>query len=414
MPRSGRASALPILAFVSLLPVVSGCGGDRAERAAESDAAARGIAARIRAVENGLVARDAPPGSPPAATSLERRMMHYHVPGVSLAVIEGGRIEWARAYGVAQAGGTRAADTTTLFQAASISKVVTTTAALRLVERRRLELDRDINERLAEWQVPASPHTRGQKVTLRRILTHTSGLTVGGFAGYEPGQPLPTLIQVLNGTPPANSPPVRTDTVPGSVQRYSGGGFTVAQLAIAKAYGMPFGRAAEELVLRPAGMVHSTFRQPLPAAMEAGAASGHGADGSVVPGRWRVHPEQAAAGLWSTPSDLARLAIALQRAAAGQNASLLSPELAREMLSPQAGPSGLGFVVTGDGDRRIFRHSGSNTGFRARMVAFVNGGRGAVVMTNGDGGTELIDEIFESIARAYAWPVPADAVRARE
>jgi CubicO group peptidase (beta-lactamase class C family) len=340
-------------------------------------------------------------------------MAYYHVPGVSIAVIAEGRIEWARAYGVAEAGGTHAVDTTTLFQAASISKVVTTTAALRLVEQHRLDLDRDVNERLTGWKVPASPYTREQKVTLRRIFTHTGGLTVGGFAGYEPGQPLPTLIQVLDGAPPANSPPIRTDTVPGSIQRYSGGGFVVAQLAIAEAYGRPFDQALEALVLRPAGMVHSTFAQPLPAALEARAASGHGADGSVIPGRWRVHPEQAPAGLWSTPSDLARLAIALQRAAAGENASLLSPELAREMLSPQVGPSGLGFVVLGDGDQRIFRHSGSNAGFRARMVAFVHGGRGAVVMTNGDGGSDLIDEIFESIARVYHWPTPPDAVRAR-
>jgi CubicO group peptidase (beta-lactamase class C family) len=412
MPRSGRTPALPMLAFVSLVFAVSGCGGARTEQTAEPDPATSGIAARIRAVENGLVPRDAPSGT--AATSLQRRMMHYHVPGVSIAVIAGGRIEWARAYGVAEAGGTRVVDTTTLFQAASISKVVTTTAALRLVERHRLDLDRDVNERLTGWKVPESPYTREQKVTLRRILTHTSGLTVSGFLGYEPGQPLPTLIQVLNGAPPANSPPIRTDTVPGSIQRYSGGGFTVAQLAVSEAYGQPFDRALEDLVLRPAGMVHSTFVQPLPAALEAGAASGHGVDGSVITGRWRVHPEQAAAGLWSTPSDLARLAIALQRAAAGENAGLLSPELAREMLSPQVGPSGLGFVVMGDGDQRIFRHSGSNVGFRARMVAFVNGGRGAVVMTNGDGGAELIDEIFESIARAYGWPTPPDAVRARE
>ena len=258
-----RTAALRMLAFASLLPLAGGCGNARTERAVEPETGAPGAAARARAVENGLVARDASPGSAPA--SLERRMMHHHVPGVSVAVIAGGRIEWARAYGVTEAGGARAVDTATLFQAASISKVVATTAALRLVERRRLELDRDINERLTGWRVPPSPHTREEKVTLRRILTHTGGLTVSGFAGYEPGQPVPTLFQLLNGTPPANSPPVRTDTVPGSAQRYSGGGFTVAQLAIAEASGMPFDRAAEALVLHPAGMTRSTFRQPLPA-----------------------------------------------------------------------------------------------------------------------------------------------------
>lgn len=331
-------------------------------------------------------------------------MRHYQVPGVSIAVIEGGRIEWARGYGVREAGGTAPVDTATLFQSASISKPVTTVAALRLVERGRLALDEDVSLRLASWRIPPSPLTVDQKVTLRRIFTHSAGLSVSGFAGYTTSEPVPTLRQVLDGTPPSNSEPVRPISVPGVEQRYSGGGFTVAQALIADAAGQPFERALRDLVLTPAGMIHSTFVQPLPTASQAHAASGHDAKGAPHPGRWRIHPELAAAGLWSTPSDLARLAISLQRSAAGQTGGILSPSMASEMLTPQMGPSGLGFVVLGEREARVFRHAGSNVGFRARMLAFVEGGRGAVVMTNGDGGAELVEEILASIARAYQWP----------
>lgn len=358
---------------------------------------------RIRTVESGLVVPDA---TAPAASraSIQERMRHYRVPGVSIAVIEGGRIEWARAYGVREAGGTVPVDAATLFQSASISKPVTTVAALRMVERGRLSLDEDVNLRLASWRVPSSPLTADRKVTLRRILTHSAGLSVSGFAGYTPGEPVPTLRQLLDGAPPANSEPVRVTSVPGAEQRYSGGGFSVAQLLVAEAAGRPFEAALRELVLSPAGMRHSTFAQPLPPASRANAASGHDSAGARVPGRWRIHPELAAAGLWSTPSDLARLAISIQRAAAGQPGGILSPPMAAEMLTPQMGPSGLGFVVLGDGEARIFRHAGSNVGFRARMLAYVEGGRGAVVMTNGDGGAELVEEILASLARAYRWP----------
>ncbi|CAA9368964.1 MAG: Beta-lactamase class C and other penicillin binding proteins [uncultured Gemmatimonadetes bacterium] len=397
-----RLSVL-LFGIATTCSLASGCQRYAPMPAEPASPATSEVELRIRMVESGLVVPDA---TAPAASgsSIEERMLHYRVPGVSVAVIEGGRIEWARAYGVREAGGTVPVDTATLFQSASISKPVTTVAALRLVERGRLALDEDVNLRLASWHIPPSPFMADEKVTLRRILTHSAGLSVSGFAGYTPGEPVPTPVQVLDGAFPAHSEPVRVTTVPGSEQRYSGGGFTVAQLLVADAAGRAFETALHDLVLAPAGMMRSTFAQPLPPALRANAASGHDPNGAPLPGRWRIHPELAAAGLWSTPSDLARLAISIQRSAAGRKGGILSRGMAAEMLTPQMGPSGLGFVVLGDGEARIFRHAGSNAGFRARMLAFVEGGRGAVVMTNGDGGTQLVEEILASIARTYRWP----------
>jgi CubicO group peptidase (beta-lactamase class C family) len=383
----------PLLAGIALASAA--CNGSTPARPAPE------AAAHIRAVEQGL--RPATDSSG-ALASIEERMKHYHVPGVSVAVIQGGRIEWARGYGVLEEGSTERVDTATLFQGASISKPVTTVAVLRLIEQGRLALDEDVNLRLASWHVPASEHTREQKVTLRRILTHSAGLGVSGFHGYAAGEPVPTLLQVLDGAAPANSGAVRVEHVPGSGQWYSGGGFTVAQLLVAEATGRPFEAALRDLVLAPAGMARSTFQQPLPASLQRSAASGHDVRGAPLPGRWRTHPEQAAAGLWSTPSELARLAIAIQRAVAGEEGGILTPAMAKEMLTTQMGPSGLGFVVRGSGAQRIFRHAGSNMGFRATMIAFVEGGGGAVVMTNGDAGDALANEIFGSISRAYGWP----------
>ena len=387
-----------------LLALAAACGRPGAAVREAAAAATGSVDARALAAESGLIPAETRDSAAAATASIVDRMKYYHVPGVSVAVIEQGRIAWARGYGVIEADRPAAIDTATLFQAASISKPVTTVAVLKLVDRGVLRLDEDVNVRLRSWHVPASEYTGESKVTLRRILTHSAGLSVSGFAGYVPGEPLPTLNQVLDGSPPANSPPVRVEFVPGTRQVYSGGGFVVAQRLVADAARKPFAAALSDLVLGPAGMVHSTFEQPLPRRLEPSAAAGHDTAGHAIAGRWRLHPEMAAAGLWTTPSDLARLAIAIQDAASRPDGGIVSRESATALLTRQMGPSALGFVVVGEGDTQIFRHSGSNVGFRAQMVAFVRGGRGAVVMTNGDGGAALTDEIIDSVARAYHWP----------
>lgn len=360
--------------------------------------------ARIRQVEQGLLPLDAPRDQTPPTTSIEERMRHYCVPGVSVAVIQNGRIEWARGYGVMEVGGAQPVDTATLFQAASISKPIAAIAALRLVEQGHLALDEDVNARLTSWRVPENEHTHEEKVTLRRILSHTAGLSVSGFRGYAQGEPVPTLTQVLDGRSPANSPPVRVGAGPGSTQRYSGGGYSVAQLLMSEVSGRSFADVMSELVLHPAGLVHSTFVQPLPESLASRAAAGHASDGTPIAGQWHVYPEQAAAGLWSTPSDLARLVIEIQRSAAGHEGGMLSPAMTRQMLTRHGGSYGLGFNLAGEGEGRIFRHSGANMGFRAQLAAYTETGQGAVVMTNSDAGEELMSEILRSIAETYGWP----------
>ena len=404
-----RTSIALCTLLAAAAPVARGQGPAHSASTTATPKAAAGSdttrAARIARVESGLVTPVAIAGRPEARFTIAQRMQHYHVPGVSIAVIHGGQVEWARGYGVRELGSTIPVDTTTLFQAGSISKPVAATAALRLVEQGKLDLDADINTLLSSWKVPDNEFTRVKPVTLRGILSHSAGLTVHGFPGYDVDAPVPSVVQVLSGAPPANTAPVRVDVAPGTIWRYSGGGITVGQLAMTDVTGRAFPDLVRDLVLTPAGMSHSTYENPLPATYARHAASGHEQLDTPVHGRYHTYPEMAAAGLWTTPSDLARWAIELQRAYAGTSTRMLSQAMARQMLTKQFADWGLGIGLRGSGDSATFNHGGRDEGFVAQLTAFVNHGDGVVVMTNGVSGA-LLQEISRSVAEAYGWPLP--------
>ena len=364
--------------------------------AAASPAHARNTAAAILRVEQGLRPLAIVDGQPQPKWNIVERMKHYKVPGVSIAMISGGKVAWARGYGVASNG--KPVDTETLFQAASISKPVTALMALRLVDEGTLSLDEDVNLKLRSWKVPENELTKTQKVTLRRLLNHSAGLTVRGFDGYAAGGPVPSLLDVLDGKKPANSEPIRVEAVPGTKWSYSGGGYVVVQQLVTDVTGESFPELMQEEVLGPLGMVHSTFRQPLPANLAADAAAGYDSDGAMIKGRWHTYPEMAPAGLWTTPSDLARVVLELQRG--GQ---ILKPATQRGMLTKLLYDYGLGIGLEDKAGRTSFSHSGGNAGFNCNLFGYLDGGEGVVVMTNGDNGWPLIEEIMRSISAEYRW-----------
>ena len=367
---------------------------------------------RIRRIENGLLPPVLIKGHPIRTLKLEERMRELKIPGVSVAVFENGRIEWTRGWGMADLADGRRVDADTRFQAASISKPVTAAAALALVSRGKLSLDQDINTYLTSWKLPDNEFTAKQKVTLTHLLSHTGGITVSGYRGYAGGEAVPTLLQLLEATTPANSAPTRVDLPVGAQWRYAGGGYSIVQLAIEDVTKRPFAEVLRELVLEPAEMSRSTFVQPLPADLRAKAATGYRVTGEPVGGRAHTYPEQAAAGLWTTPADLARFAIALQQAAAGTaQRPLLPRDMAARMLEPVMDEYGLGVSVTGSGRDAQFSHSGGNAGFRCLLVAFKNTASGVVVMTNGDRGTTIAPEIIRAVAREYAWSGPRPVER---
>jgi CubicO group peptidase (beta-lactamase class C family) len=359
---------------------------------------------KIERIENGLLSPTYIQGQTPAQMKLADRMQFYRTPGVSIAVINNNRIEWARGYGFLEAGGRARVTTETMFQAASISKPVTAMAALALVERGRIKLDEDVNQKLTSWKVPDNEFTKEKKVTLRGILTHSAGLTVQGFTGYAANEQAPTLLQILEGQKPANSSPIRVDIVPGSAYRYSGGGYVVLQQMLMDVTKRPFPQFVRETVLRKLGMMRSTFEQPLPTPLASTAAAGHLPDGKEIEGKWFVYPEMAPAGLWTTPTDLARFAIEILESRAGRSQKVLSRAMTNQMLTVQIEGNGLGLLVAGQGGGARFSFNGSNVGFKCYMVAYMESGQGAVVMTNSENGAALTLEILRSIAREYGWP----------
>lgn len=362
---------------------------------------------RIQNVENGLLPAVVIKGKKNEMTIADR-MGFYKTPGVSVAVINNGKIEWARSYGTLETGSGKPITPETLFQAGSISKSVAAVAALQSVEREKLKLDENVNLKLKSWKVPDNEFTKDKKVTLRGLLTHSAGLTVQGFDGYEAGANLPTLLQIFDGTKPANSLPIRVDFVPGSRERYSGGGFTVLQQLLIDTTEKSFPDLARKNIFQKLGMTRSTYQSPLPNNLSGQVASGHRADGTLLPGKWHIYPEMAAASLWSTPSDLARFVIELQNSYAGKSDKILSPATTKQMFTLQNttmpnSDAGLGIFLKGKPEPFRFSHNGSTEGYSAIMVGFINRGQGAVIMTNSDEDGELISEILRSIAKEYGW-----------
>lgn len=375
-----------------------------AARSSLAQAEAPAVEQRIARVEGGQLPAIVFKGEAGRPASIEARMRHHKVPGLSIAVIEDGKVQWARGYGVTAAGGKVAVTPATLFQAGAVSKPVAAMAALLLVQDGRVDLDADVNARLVAWRVPENPFTATQRVTLRRLLSHTAGVTVDGFPGYAAGGPVPSLAQVLNGTEPARSPAIGVDVIPGSAFRQSGGGYVIVQQLLGDVTGEAFPRLMQQSVLSKLGMSSSTYEQPLPPERAASAASGHQPDGAGVQGGWRVYPEQAAAGLWTTPSDLARFAIEVRSAAAGLDHKLLTPATARLMLTPQSKNSALGLFVDGTAaEAEHFSHAGRNAGFDTVMVMYTRTGGGAVLMMNANNNAGLATEVLDSVAKEYGW-----------
>jgi CubicO group peptidase (beta-lactamase class C family) len=366
-------------------------------------AASPTVEQRVKAVTDGLLPAVLVKGQPPAKRALASEMAALHVPGVSIAVIRNGKIDWTRGFGVTREGGAPvSADT--LFQAGSVSKPIAAVAALALVQDGRLSLDTDVNTTLKSWTLPGNALTATTPVTLRALLSHTAGTTVHGFAGYAAGTPVPTLPQVLSGSAPANSAPVIVDQAVGSAYRYSGGGYSIAQQMMVDATGQSFPAIVRAKVFGPMGMTRSTEDQPLDAARLAAAAWPHDAKGVVVEGGPHVYPEMAAAGLWTTASDLARFVIDLRESAQGHPGHVLTPETARTMMTPVKDAYGLGVSIQGATAAKYFYHNGSNAGYKAVILGYPASGDGVVVLTNGDQGFALSEEVVRAVAAEYGWP----------
>jgi CubicO group peptidase (beta-lactamase class C family) len=337
--------------------------------------------------------------------TIDELMKRFNVPGVSIAVIHDFQIHWSKGYGVADVERGAPVNTETLFQAASISKPVAAMGVLRAVQDGLFTLDADINTILKSWKLDGGEFTKDRPVTPRTLMSHTSGLGDGfGFPGYDPSVPVPTVVQIFEGHKLSNVGPLFMERPPMSLMEYSGGGVILMQQALSDARRRPFADIMRDDVLRPIGMAQSTFEQPLSPERDRNAARAHSREGKARGAKWHVYPELAAAGLWTTPSDLARFAIEVQQSAAGKSTRVLSRTTVQEMLSPVGvGDYAVGFSLSKMGQGWYFSHGGSNWGFQASLLAHKTKGYGLAIMTNGDQGGAVIGELSRRIQAAYEW-----------
>lgn len=368
---------------------------------------------KILSVENGLLVSASVvfADSVVPRYNILQRMKFYRVPSVSIAIVKAGRIEWSKAYGYADVGEHRVADSHTVYQAASISKSVNALCILKLVQDGQLSLDKDIRYYLKTWNLPVNDPSSNRSITLRDLLSHSAGLSTSGFMGYARSDTLPTINEILDGRHPANSEPVRCVVEPGTTFKYSGGGTVVTRKIIEDNITRDYPGLVNTLVLKPLRMVESSFSQPLESE-RSNYATAYDASGTEIPGKYKVYPELSPDGLWTTATDLARFVVSIQQSLEGEP-SLLNDSVAKEMVTPvlQNSNAGLGVFVDTRGGWRYFEHSGANVGYRSQFYASLFSGQAAVVLTNSDNGRPLIDEIINSISVAYNWGFYAPTVK---
>jgi CubicO group peptidase (beta-lactamase class C family) len=340
--------------------------------------------------------------------TLSDRMKFYQVEGLSVAVIHHYRVEWARGYGWADISARRPVTTHTLFQAGSISKSLNGVGVMLLVQRHQLDLNTDINSYLKTWNFPYDSVSKGRKITLGNLLSHTGGLSVHGFPGYVRGDSIPNIEEILDGQKPANTAAVRSIAQPGTQYIYSGGGITISQLIVENVTGQPYDEFMAHDVLQPMGMDNSSYTQPPPASDDR--ATGYLRGDTMVPGNYHLYPEQAAAGLWTTPTDLGKYIVETQLAAEGKSAKVLNQVTTLTRLTPyidSIGASGtrtgMGVFLFQRGGRHYFNHNGSDVGFLSSYYGCLESGDGVVVMINNDINNALLKEVINSVARVYGW-----------
>lgn len=334
--------------------------------------------------------------------TLSERMAYYNIPAVSIAVIKNYKVHWARAYGFADKESEVKATTNTLFQAASISKSVNALGVLKWAEANNIDLESDIDDHLKSWEFECRKRARGKKFTLANLLSHTGGLSVHGFNGYESGQSIPTVVQILNGKGPANSDRVKSLTRPGVKFMYSGGGTTISQLILTDNTGHAYERYMQDKILNPLGMNESSFAQPPTGT--GSYATAYYSQGNSVNGKFHIYPEMAAAGLWTNPLDLSKFVIEIQNSLIGKSNKILTSGMTQLMLSPYLvnGHSGLGVYLEEIDGKVYFSHDGSNKGFRSIYIGSTKGGNGIVLMINSEN-FDISKEIIATVFDVYGW-----------
>ncbi|QFU91631.1 amino acid adenylation domain-containing protein [Amycolatopsis sp. YIM 10] len=364
----------------------------------ENDALAA-VAAAIDATAPPAPAAPAPASeNHDLARLVSEALEEFPVPGACLGIIDGGEIVEVRGFGSTTAD--------TLFTVGSVSKCVTALGVLRLVDEGVLDLDADVGEYLRAWSVPDAPGL--PPVTPRLLLSHRTGLTRELPLGFRPGEPMPTVADLLHGRPPAVGEPIRRERVLGGGVYYSGTNYLVLQQLVEDVIGKPLAESMRELVLEPLHLKGSGYERELPQQTARPVARGHDRDGTPLACGWLDRPDAGAAGFWTTGTDLATIVSEIRRSYLGRPGALLSRSLATEMLTPPEHSSfGLGVVSERIGGDLQFGHGGSPIGYYAGIACRVRQGTGLALLADSDLGKPL----FYRVMARMNWEFPYDAPR---
>lgn len=353
-------------------------------------------------LENGIRSQVKFLGEPEDFSSLTNKMSEYNIPALSITVINQGEIEWADIYQNPHFTEDQKLDCTILFQAASLSKPVTFLAAVRMHSAGEIDLDKNIQDYLKDYELPQGKQTADNPVTFRNIFAHTSGITPGGYEGYANDLPLPSDSDILKGAAGVNSPAIAVVAPPNETLAYSGGAYTLAELALQDKFGDSFANIMKSWILEPVGMKHSDFTQPLPVSKSSQVVKGYTQSGEVVDGGWHNYPEQAAAGLWSNSIDMARFLVEIYKAYQG-NSTVFSQSDIQSLISHERDGLAYGFIVNRSGGGISITHYGGNAGYRTGMTLDLTTGNGLVYLTNSDNGGSLGNELLLSASQVYGW-----------
>jgi len=362
----------------------------------------KGSSERKAQLETGIRGQVKFLGEEEKLNSITNRMSVYNIPALSLAVIQQGEIAWAAVYQNESFYEGQNLDCNSIFQAASLSKPVTFMAALRMNAAGEIDLDENIQEYLKDFVLPQGKQTTENPVNLRNIFSHTSGITPGGYQGYAKDLPMPSDMDIVSGAPGVNSPAIEVVSPPDETLGYSGGGYTLAELALQDIYNDEFSNLMNKWILEPVGMEHSEFTQPLPNSKWDLVAKGHTQSGEVLDGGWRNHPEQAAAGLWSNAVDMAKFLIEIYKAYQGESAIFSQADI-ESILSHQRDGHVYGFLLSRSSDDISLTHYGGNAGYRTGMTISLTSGNGLAYLSNSDNGGALGNELLLSASQVYNW-----------
>ena len=357
------------------------------------------IKEKILRVENGLQEAVLITNQADKTFSIKERMEYYDVPGLSIAVIKDNRIEWAKSYGLKLKNSTDSVSLNTKFQAASLSKPLTAIVALKMVAKSIINLDSSVNRQLTTWKIPDNDYTADISITPRHLILHTSGLNVPGYPGYKKDSEMPELIELLNGVDKSNTEPTKVLAKPNTEWRYSGAGYSVLQLLMIEKSGAAFPELMKNELFQPINITNSTFKQEDLHDI----AFAHLENGQIVENGYHIYPEMAAAGLWTTPIDYAKMVCELQKSFKGESNLILSQKSAQYALSKHWGGMGLGFILRNNGDSTALAYSGGNHGYICDIYSYLHLGSGVVIMTNSNNGAPLIEEIYRSLSKEYKW-----------